>query len=57
MSYQGYITLDDKNIHLFSMFCDLCVTQMVHLRLKSILVLTKNHIKRLPLESPEMTIS
>ena len=30
--------LNDKNAHVFSMFCDLCVTRMVHFRLKSILV-------------------
>ena len=32
-------TLNDKNAHISSMFCDLCVTQMVRFRLKSILVL------------------
>ena len=31
-------TLNDKNAHVFSMFCDLCVTRMVRFRLKSILV-------------------
>ena len=33
-------TLNDKNAHVFSMFCDLCVTWMVRFRLKSILVYT-----------------
>ena len=28
-------TLNDKNAHEFSMFCDLCVTRMVRFRLKS----------------------
>ena len=28
-------TLNDKNDHAFSMFCDLCVTRMVRFRLKS----------------------
>ena len=28
-------TLNDKNAHVFSMFYDLCVTQMVHFQLKS----------------------
>ena len=28
-------TLNDKNAHEFSMFCDLCVTRMVRFQLKS----------------------
>ena len=28
-------TLNDKNAHEFSMFCDLCVTRLVRFRLKS----------------------
>ena len=28
-------TLNDKNAHEFSMFCDLCVTRMVRFRLKT----------------------
>ena len=28
-------TLNDKNAHEFSMFCDLCVMRMVRFRLKS----------------------
>ena len=33
-------TSNDKHAHVFSMFCDLCVTLMVCFQLKSILVFT-----------------
>ena len=39
-------TLNDKNAHEFSMFCDLCVMRMVRFRLKSFSCLVSQLMSR-----------